>query len=117
MKYLYLLVILLLMASVGCNSNPKSNSSSKTSITATKPTDHYKDQAEIRTLVRNMLKWSDSKNDIQLLPALEKDSICIGFDFDKLNQTLEKLKKTGFFANEFIDNYSLIIHTLDKKIK
>jgi hypothetical protein len=67
--------------------------------------------------MRQMLKWADSKNSIDLLPITSKDSICIGFDFDQLNQNLEKLRKTGFFSVEFIDNYNQIIQTLDKKIK
>ena len=54
---------------------------------------------------------------IELVPVLNKNSICAGIDFDKQNQNLEKLKKTGFFADEFIDNYNHIIQTLDKKIK
>ena len=64
-----------------------------------------------------MLRWADSISAIDLLPALSKDSICVGFDFDKQNLNLEKLRKTGFFADEFIDNYNNIIHTLDTKIK
>jgi len=76
-----------------------------------------KDKEEIQTLIRQMLKWADTKGAIQLLPALIKDSICVGFDFDKEKRNLEILKNAGFFADEFIDNYDHIIHTLDKKIK
>lgn len=77
----------------------------------------YQDKNEIQALIRQMLIWADSKSSIDLLPILSKDSICIGFNFDKLNQNLEELRKTGFFAEEFIDNYDQIIQTLDKKIK
>lgn len=96
----------------------KSNTSIKTNSETIKQSNDYKDKDEIQTLIRQMLKWAtDSKSAIDLLPILSKDSICVGFDFDKQNQNLEKLRKTGFFADEFIDNYNQIIQTLDKKIK
>lgn len=126
MKYLNLLGILLLTTIAGCNNNSKSNTSRKTDTVSTsiktntvttKSTDNLKDKDDIRSLIRQMLKWSDSRKSVQLLPALEKDSICIGFDLEKLNKNLDTLRSTGFFADEFIDNYSQIIHTLDKKIK
>src|ERR1700753_3652865 len=78
-----------------------------------------KDKQEIQTLIRNVLTWSDSKKSIELTPEItnHKDSTCIGFDLKKLQVNLEKLKATGFFSKEFIENYKNIILTLDKKIK
>lgn len=117
MKYITLLSLTLSLMHLGCTHSSKPNTSAKTTVETTKLPDTVYDKNEIRSLTRQVLKWGDSKNEIDLLPALSKDSICTGFDFNKLNQNLEKLKKTGFFADEFIDNYSQIIHTLDKKIK
>jgi hypothetical protein len=79
--------------------------------------DTVKDKEEIKILIRNVLKWADSKQSICLLPAIAKDSICVGFDLDTLKLNLKKLKETGFFASEFIQNYDQIILMLDKKIK
>jgi len=101
----------------GCNHTSKSDQSKKNPAKTTSVANPDGDRTEIRNLIRQMLKWSDSKNLGELLPALSKDSICTGFDFDKVNQNLEKLRQTGFFADEFIDNYDRIMHTLDKKIK
>ncbi|MBB3056806.1 hypothetical protein [Mucilaginibacter gotjawali] len=113
----------------GCNSNIKSNNQKKTDAAVkakvaartgteeVKFTDSNKNKEEIQALTRQMLKWAGTKGAIELLPALSKDSICVGFDFDKEKLNLEKLRKTEFFADEFIDNYDHIIHTLDKKIK
>ncbi|HAL82195.1 MAG TPA: hypothetical protein DCO83_08140 [Mucilaginibacter sp.] len=129
MKYTGLLSLTFGLFLFGCSSNIKSNdstkanadikykASAKTNSETIKLSNDYKDKDEIRALIRQVLKWGDSKSSIELLPIVSKDSICVGFDFDKQNQNLEKLRKTGFFADEFIDNYNQIIQTLDKKIK
>ncbi len=129
MKYIGLLSLIFALILFGCNSNSRSksqkkvdpiikpNTSVKTKSDTVKSPDNSKDKEEIQTLIRQMLNWAESKGSIDLLPVLSKDSICVGFDFDKEKQTLEKLKSTGFFADEFINNYDQIIRTLDKKIK
>ena len=110
MKYIALFSLTFGLILFGCNSDTKSTASTKTNppIKATAPIkagsekaklpDDHKDKDEIQALLRQMLKWADSKKEIDLLPALSKDSICIGFDFGKENQNLEKLRKTGFFT-------------------
>ncbi|TWI98759.1 hypothetical protein JN11_02947 [Mucilaginibacter frigoritolerans] len=131
MKNLILLSLIFGLILSGCSSDTKSEASKKTKTDTTKLSSNSKakvsakdssetitkDKEEIQTLIRNMLIWADSGKGIDLLPILSKDSICTGFDFDKEKQTLEKLKETGFFAEEFINNYDQIIQTLDKKIK
>jgi len=78
-----------------------------------------KDKKEIQKLIRKVLTWSESKGTIELLPVLtdSKDSVYIGFDMAKHKSNLDKLKRTNFFAVEFIDNYNQIILTLDKKLR
>ena len=36
---------------------------------------------------------------------------------EKLKTNLEKLRETGFFATEFIENYNQILITLDRKLR
>jgi len=81
--------------------------------------DNSKDKEEIQNLIRQTLKWADSKNSIGLTPVLtdSQDSIYIGFDLNKHKSYLDKLRATGFFANEFIENFNQIIITLDKKLR
>jgi hypothetical protein len=78
-----------------------------------------KDKEEIQNLIKQVLKWADSENSIDLIPILtdNNDSIYIGFNLEKHKQNLNKLKSTGFFASEFIDNYNQIILTLDSGLK
>jgi hypothetical protein len=71
---------------------------------------------EIAQLIIKAMHWAESEQSINLLPIKVKDSICTGFDYDKHNQNVSKLKATGFFAQEFISNYDAIIKTLDSKI-
>lgn len=77
------------------------------------------DQNKIRDLIRQTLIWADSKNSINLHPVIadSNDSVYIGFDLEKHKDNLTKLKSTGFFAAEFIDNYDQIILTLDKGLR
>jgi hypothetical protein len=77
------------------------------------------DKIEIRTLVRKVLNWSETKNNGDLLPLItdDKDSLFIGFDLDQLKNNLIKLKSTGFFSTEFINNYNSIILKLDEKMR
>ncbi len=120
-KAILLLNLILGLVLLGCNSETKSipsnkiDSNFKVDSETTKPVNN--DIGEIQTLIIRMLKWADSKDVINVRPVLSKDSICVGFDLVKHKQNLEKLRKTGLFADEFIDNYNNIIQTLDKKIK
>jgi hypothetical protein len=81
--------------------------------------DIQKEKKEIQTLIRQVLIWSDTCRSFDLYPAIsdDKDSLYIGFDMDKVNDNLKILKQTGFFSNNFIQNYNQIIRILDKKIR
>ncbi|MDN3582360.1 hypothetical protein [Mucilaginibacter flavus] len=112
MKYTALLSLTLGLVFLGYSGN------AKTFIkTHSQPVNTNQDKNEIRLLIRQVLKWTASKSVIDLHPVLSKNNICIGFDLKKHRQNLEKLRRSGFFADEFIDNYNKIIQTLDKKIK
>jgi hypothetical protein len=81
--------------------------------------DIQKDKGDIQKLIQQVLSWSESKESIDLLPVLTESQggIYIGFDMDKLTENLDKLKETGFFSYEFIENYNQIIITLDRKLR
>ena len=83
------------------------------------PIEKTKDKEEIQNLIRQTLKWADSKDVIDVLPMLtdNQGKEYIGFDLIIHKSNLDILKTTGFFANEFIENYNQIILTLDKKLR
>lgn len=75
--------------------------------------------AEIQTLIRQMLNWAETSDDINLLPLLHDsdNNLYVGIDMDMFRATLTQFRQSGFFADEFIDNYSRIITTLDSQYK
>jgi len=87
--------------------------------TKSKTTSVTDDREQIQNLIRQVLNWSNSKNSIELLPALtdSRDSIYIGFDLNKHKANIDKLRETSFFTTEFIENYNQIILTLDRKLR
>lgn len=102
-----------------CNQNKPSTKSTIGQTENVQQLDSLKDKKEIQNLIRLTLKWADSKSVIDVLPMLpdSQDSVYIGFDMKKHESNLETLRATGFFANEFIENYNQIILTLDKKLR
>jgi hypothetical protein len=104
------LILILGLIFLSCNQNGQSI------LKTDKSLDSYKDKKDIQRLIKDVLTWSDSKDAINLLPVFSKDSV-YSFDMNKHQSNLDKLKKTNFFANEFIDNYNQIILTLDKNLR
>lgn len=102
-----------------CNQKSKTTASTENNLDNIETSVTSNDKEEIQNLIRQVLNWSGSKNGIDLLPLVSdsKDSIYIGFDLDKHKQNLDKLKSTGFFATDFIENYNQIILTLDKRLR
>ena len=93
------------------NSNNKLSNEDSTELT--------REKVEVQNLIRQVLNWSYSQKDIDLLPMLtdNNDSVYIGFDLKKHKANLDKLRETIFFSSEFIENYNQIILTLDKKLR
>ena len=119
MKYFGLITLILGLTFYGCSHNKPKTDKSEKQTEELEATEVLKNREEIQKLIRQVLIWSDSKGTIDLLPALsdKKDSAYIGFDLDKLKVNLDKLRQTGFFATEFIENYNQIILTLDRKLR
>jgi|ERR1700743_596772 len=126
MKYLRFFPVIFAFCLFGCNQDTKHKESkvkvSTAKVNATKTSNspaNSKNKKEIQDLIRNVLNWVNSKNSIDLLPALtdSKDSVVIGFDLEKHKTNLEKLKATNFFSSGFIENYNQIILALDKGLR
>ncbi|MDO9511999.1 MAG: hypothetical protein Q7J34_09585 [Bacteroidales bacterium] len=119
MKYFGLLILIIGMIFSSCNQKNKTTNTTENKLENSETSDKSKDKQEFQNFIRKVLIWSDSKSRIDLLPVISdsKDSIYKGFDLAKHKQNLEKLKSTGFFATEFVDNYNQIILTLDKGLR
>jgi hypothetical protein len=119
MKNIRLLTLIIGLIFLGCTQKKESNDSTIKQTDSVSATVVSNDKEEILNLIRQTLNWANSKNSIDLLPALSdsKDIAYVGFDLKKHRKNLDKLKKTNFFTSEFIDNYNKIILTLDKKLR
>jgi hypothetical protein len=131
MKHLKLEILILALCLLGCNStdkhkaaetrkdNVKGVTSPNIQPVRTDSINNEKDKEEIQLLIRNVLAWGESKKSFDLIPVLtdSKDSLCTGFDLEKVKTNLEILRSTGYFSAEFIDNYDQILLTLDKEMK
>ena len=121
MKYLTLKTTILTLCLFSCH-NKNEHKETVVKVDTTKIVSSLKnsnDKQEIQNLIRKVLNWSESKNSINLLPALtdSTDSSYVGFDLEMLKLNIEKLKATNYFSSGFIDNYNQIILILDKRIK
>jgi len=119
MNYFVIIILILGLPFYSCSQNIPKKEKSEKQTEVLNPTEVSKNKEEIQKLVRQVVIWSDSKESIELLPAISdgKDSVYIGFDLDKLKINLDKLRQTGFFSTEFIENYNQIIRTLDRKLR
>lgn len=121
-KEFCLILFGLTLSSCNQNSQPiaEKDNQSEASTTILKPAayDTPSDKEEIQTLIREVLRWADSKNSIDLLPVVtdKNDSIYSRFDISRLRQNIKKLEETSLFANEFIENYNQIILALNSKL-
>ena len=120
MKYIKFLIIGLIF--ISCNQSSQKIDQTiaieEEQIESLQDEEVSKDEEEKRNLIRQVLKWGDSKGAyLWTMLADENDSICIGLDMKEHKKYLDKLKETDFFATEFIENYNKIILTLDKKIR
>ena len=74
------------------------------------------DSARIQEVVRQVLDWSQSDSAIVVNPVIETGGVYL-FDKNELRKNLDRLRLTGFFANEFIENYNQIILKLEEKLR
>src|SRR6185437_257206 len=117
--------VALIVCTLACKENSKLKATqaqvkATVKVNATVTPDTAKDKQEIQKLIRNLLLWAeDHKGVPDLLPFVinRQDSTVTGFDLNKLKGVDDSLKTTGFFSNEFINNYNEIIRVLYRKMK
>lgn len=88
----------------------------KKEIVSLESKDDQDDEKEIQKLIQTALDWSASSESVVVYPISKKGGFYF-FDKNKLRENLTKLKASGFFSDEFIENYNQIILTLDAKLR
>lgn len=126
MKFLHLICFGIVISCSQSKHKPVETTNLKTDIShkerqKQEPTDPSikSDQEQIQELIRKVLKWSQSKDCIELLPTISipKTEKIVGFDQQQHKKNLLVLKNTGLFAKEFIQHYDSIIQTIDEKYR
>ena len=119
MKYIKVLIFAIGLTFLGCNQNEEVVVIDEEQTENLQEKKMSKDEEEIQNLIRQVLKWADSKwaDSEPSMLSDDQDSIYIGFNLNVHEKDVDKLRKTGFFAKEFIENYDKIILTLDKKLR
>jgi len=117
MKYRIIFILIIGLVIISCNQDKEPVVTEEEQTETLQKKELSKDEEEIQNLIRQVLKWGNSKVNLWTLLADDKDSICIGLNLKEHKKNLDELKKTDFFSIEFIENYNQIILTLDKKIQ
>jgi len=74
--------------------------------------------SKIQELMRQVLKQADSGNRIELWASLiNRGNVYVGFDLDKHKTILYKLRATGLYAEEFVENFNQIVLFYDKMLR
>ncbi|MBF4516276.1 DUF3828 domain-containing protein [Flavobacterium sp. ANB] len=77
------------------------------------------DKQQIQTLIRKAYEWIYTKKteiDFDVVPNKKGDKY-IGINLKAHNKVVEKLKNSGFFAQQFIDNYNKIGLKINDNLK
>lgn len=77
------------------------------------------DKQQLETLLRKTYEWVETKNSNNDFDVVEnkKGDKYIGLNLKAHNKRLEELKKTNFFAQEFLDNYNKIAIKIGDNLK
>jgi len=136
LRILVIAMVATLIFCVGCNKSEKEVTDKETTngiteaektTVVTKPTkdltvseeseetDHEK--IAIQTVIKNMYRWQESCRPAMQMKAIVKDGLIISFDMTKTKAHIKEIEKTGFFAQEFLDNMLKIYTTENRMLK
>jgi Protein of unknown function (DUF3828) len=96
------------------------NCNSKTQETENKVDSTGIDSTQILQTIKAMYTWHETADTMQLgdlTLAYPNKGFCTGIDQEATNNRIAELKATGFFADEFFDNYNRILKKIDTQIK
>lgn len=107
MRYINLIILLITLIGFSCGQ------------TGTKAETATDDKTQIKNLVIRVLKWHDKNGVLNGFEPIfnPNDSLAIGMDLKVLQNELDNFTKTKLFDKEFVENYSKIVKTIDKKIR
>lgn len=77
------------------------------------------DKQQLEKLIRKTYEWIETKTSLSDFNPIEnkKGTQYVGVDIKAHNKKLSELKKTNFFAEQFLDNYNKIGLKIDTNLK
>ncbi len=123
-----ILYIGIIVSLIACNGTDASNPNGlSTDASGLKTKDNSalstisQDSITLTTLVRNVYEWQQKSlkgvNDFDIKKVDPADTVYKSIDWTKHNNILNKLKRSGFFATEFCENYQNIALQIDTALK
>jgi hypothetical protein len=118
---LYTAAMVSLIACTDTNGNTHKNLATDLSAIKTKDSTTAEDSIALTALVKNIYQWHERSlketRDFDVKKEHPADTLFKGIDWVNHNNILNKLRKTGFFAAEFLENYQNIALQIDKALK
>lgn len=119
MKNLSILVLFLSIFTISlltsCNKSSESQEATNTDSLSV-----ANDSTQIVEVLKEAYTWSNTADTTQLsdfMLAYPNGGFCTGIDQEANNKRIAQLKETGFFADDFFDNYKRILTKIDTEIK
>lgn len=113
MKYLKLTALLLGIVLVSCKTETKSSQKPDEKSTTSE------EKEQLQDLTRQVYKWVETRSSGNDFSPIEnfKDSTYPALDMKQHEKRMQELKASGYFADEFLDNYAKIALKIDKQLK
>lgn len=113
----YFFFSLLILTLFGCNETQKKTESAVV-LEMGDSIVFNRDSIEILDLIKKVMSWQDSDDQMATLPLKGNDSnVCIGVDYEIQEKNLINLQSSNYFTANFISNYKRIIDRFDEIVK
>ncbi len=116
-KFCYIFLIGSLIVFASCHEKDASSTPPAKAITVNM---NKQDTTKLNALLRNMYAWYETKcikgDFMPADPAYDQNSF-MGIDFDLHQKKLGQLRNSGFFSEEFINNYNQIARMIDTSLQ
>jgi hypothetical protein len=111
---------------ISCNSSGSSEQVKKPDTPVKFNTDNPKlpdinaDSVALTKLIRNVYEWHETNHagsNFSLIGKSPTDTVFTGINWPVYNKEFEEIRKTNFFAQEFLDRHRAIAATIDSSVK
>lgn len=115
MKNIYILttfiILLINLFFTNCTNSKKEDTQNTLNATSL-------DSTQILQVIKDMYAWEETKSTlVDFTLAYPEKGSCTGIDKEANKNRMAELRKTGFFTDDFFNNYERILKKMDKEIK